>query len=64
MTANLALLLALDRLPGAVVFPVMQAGIMIVRALFAAVAWRERPGRLGAAGIAVAAGAVALINLV
>ncbi len=64
VTANLALLLALDRLPGAVVFPVMQAGIMIVGALFAAIAWHERPGRMGAAGIAVAAAAVALINIV
>lgn len=61
--ANLALLSALDRLPGAIVFPLMQAGIMIVAAAFAAVAWRERPGRLGVAGIAVAATAVALINL-
>lgn len=62
--ANLALLAALDRLPGAVAFPLMQAGIMIVAAGFAALAWRERPGRLGTTGIAVAAAAVALINLV
>lgn len=63
VAANLMLLAALDRLAGAVVFPVMQAGIMIVAAGFAALAWRERPGRLGAAGIGVAAAAVALINL-
>lgn len=64
VAANLALLSALDQLPGAVVFPLMQAGIMIVAAGFAALAWHERPGRLGTAGIIVAAGAVALINLV
>ncbi len=61
--ANLMLLAALDRLPGAVVFPIMQAGIMIVAAGFAALAWREKPGRTGLAGIAVAVAAVALINL-
>ncbi len=61
--ANLALLAALDRLPGAVAFPVMQAGIMIVATAFAAAAWRETPGRLGAIGIAIAVAAVALINL-
>ena len=54
---------ALDRLPGAVAFPIMQAGIMLVAAGFAALAWREQPGRLGLAGIAVAVAAVALINL-
>ena len=63
VAANLALLWALDRLPGAVVFPVMQAGIMIAAAGFAALAWRERPGRIGAVGIAVAAAAVVLINV-
>jgi len=63
VAANLALLAALDRLPGAVVFPLMQAGIMIVAAGFAALAWRERPGRLGSAGIIVAAAAVAFVNL-
>jgi len=61
--ANLMLLAALDRLPGAVAFPIMQAGIMIVAAGFAALAWRELPGRPGLAGIAVAVAAVALINL-
>jgi len=63
MLAGLALLAALDRLPGLVVFPVVQVGIMILATLFAALAWREKPGRLGMAGIAVAAVAVALLNL-
>jgi len=61
--ANLALLAALDRLPGVVVFPVMQAGVMIFSVAFAVVAWGEKPGRLGLAGIGLAAAAVALINL-
>ena len=61
---NLALLAALDRMPGTVVFPVLQAGIMIVSAGYAALFWRERPGRSGTMGIAVAAAAVVLINLV
>ncbi len=63
VVANIAILAALDALPGAIVFPVMQAGIMIVAAGFAAIAWREQPGRLGLAGIALAAAAVALINV-
>ncbi|MGD9496050.1 MAG: hypothetical protein AB7Y46_07055 [Armatimonadota bacterium] len=63
IVANLALLAALDRLPGAAVFPVMQAGVMIVAAGFAAVAWREKPGRLGTLGISIAAAAVVMINL-
>jgi len=61
---NLALLASLDHMPGTVVFPVLQAGIMIVAAGFAALVWRELPGRPGAVGIAVAAAAVVLINLV
>lgn len=61
--ANLALLAALDRLPGVIVFPVMQVGIMTVATAFAALAWHEKPGRLGLTGIVIAALAVSLINL-
>jgi len=56
LLASLLLLASLDHLPGVIVFPVMQAGMMIFAAGFAAVAWKERPGTLGLGGIAVAAG--------
>lgn len=63
LLASLLLLAALDRLPGVIVFPIMQAGMMVFAAAFAAVVWRELPGRLGLLGIATAASAAALINL-
>ncbi len=63
MMAALTLLAALDRLPGLVVFPVVQVGILILCTLFAVVVWREKPGRLGLIGIGVACVAVTLLNL-
>lgn len=63
MMAALTLLTALDYLPGLVVFPVVQVGILILSTLFAAVVWREKPGRLGMVGIGIACVAVTLLNL-
>ncbi len=63
MMAALTLLAALDRLPGLVVFPVVQVGILILSTLFAAAVWREKPGRLGMVGIGIACVAVTLLNL-
>jgi drug/metabolite transporter (DMT)-like permease len=57
------LLAALDALPGAVVFPVFAALGLALTTGFAAWAWREVPGKLGQAGIAIAVVAAVLINL-
>lgn len=57
------LLAALDALPGTVVFPVFAALGLALTTAFAAIAWREIPGRLGRIGLAVAIGAAVLINL-
>ncbi len=54
---------ALDSLPGAVVFPVTAALGLVFTTGGAAWLWREVPGRLGRAGLAVALAAVVLINL-
>ena len=62
-TTSAMLILSLDTLPGAVVFPVMAALGLVLTTGFAAWAWREVPGRLGQVGIAVALFAVVLINL-
>jgi drug/metabolite transporter (DMT)-like permease len=60
---NLALLVALDRLPGIVVFPVNSCGGIVLAAIIAAVLWREIPGRLGFAGIGAAAAALVCLNI-
>lgn len=60
---GIAVICALDRLPGAVVFPVFAAAGLAFTAGLATWLWREAPGRLGQAGLAVALLAVALINL-
>lgn len=57
------LLAALDALPGTVVFPVFAALGLALTTAFAAIAWREVPGRLGRVGIGVAICAAVLINL-
>jgi len=60
--AGLMTVLALSSLPGYVVFPVVQALSLTFIVAFAAVAWREVPGRAGAVGIALAIIAAALAN--
>ncbi len=63
MLTGVTLLAALDALPGTVVFPVFAALGLALTAAFAAIVWREIPGRLGQVGIGVALCAAVLINL-
>jgi drug/metabolite transporter (DMT)-like permease len=61
--SNLFTVKALHVLPGTVVYPFYSAiGLVIVVAV-SRVAWRERFGRFGTAGIAVACAAIVLVNL-
>lgn len=60
--SNMLLLYTLDVFLAAVVFPILAAVGLCLATMFAAAAWREIPGRLGWAGIAVAVIAVALAN--
>lgn len=57
------ILLALQHLPGTVVYPVSQAAMLALVLLLSALLWREVPGPLGRAGIGVALVAVILVNL-
>ncbi len=60
--ANMLMLYTLDALLAAVVFPLLAAVGLCLATMFAALVWREIPGKLGWAGIAVAVVAVALAN--
>ncbi len=59
---GITLLLALERLPGSVVFPVVSASTLALVTLLATLAWREPLGRLGALGLGLALVATALIG--
>ncbi|MGE5532010.1 MAG: hypothetical protein ACM3VW_07855 [Bacteroidota bacterium] len=59
----MALVFALDKLPGSVVFPVFAALTLALVTGAAAWLWKEIPGPLGRWGIAVATAAVVLINM-
>lgn len=54
---------ALHALPGTVVYPFYSAVGLVITVAVSRVAWRERFGRLGTAGIALAAVAVVLVNV-
>lgn len=60
---NFFLLLALQSLPGVVVFPIVSSLGLLLTVAFASVAWRERLRGLAFFGIVLAIAAVALINL-
>jgi multidrug transporter EmrE-like cation transporter len=60
---NRLMVAALERLPGTVVYPFSAAVGLVLTVAVARVAWRERFGRLGTAGIALAGVAVVLVNL-
>jgi len=59
---NLLLLGALERLPGAVVFPVSSAGGVLLATVSSAFLWRERLGRVALSGVAISVIALVLIN--
>jgi drug/metabolite transporter (DMT)-like permease len=61
--ANLSTLLALTLLPGAVVFPLVNSGGLLLVTLLAWLIFKERISRVNALGIALTLAAVLLINL-
>jgi drug/metabolite transporter (DMT)-like permease len=62
-TASYFLLEALERLDGVVVFPTMNASIVLGVTLLAILIWRELPTPATATGLALAAAAVVLLGL-
>ncbi len=60
---NILMFATLDVLLASVMFPILAAAGLSLSTIFAAIAWREIPGKLGWAGIAVAVVAVVLTNL-
>lgn len=63
LVTSYAIIVALDTLPGTIVFPVFAALGLTLTTGAAAWLWREIPGRLGQVGIAIALVAVVLINM-
>jgi drug/metabolite transporter (DMT)-like permease len=57
------LMLSLEQLPAALVFPVVSAGGVVAATLAGIIVWREVPKPLGMMGIALAAIAVAILSL-
>jgi drug/metabolite transporter (DMT)-like permease len=63
VAGNFALLAALERLPGAVVFPATSAGGLVCVVLTSAALWNERMSRPALVGAALAVPALVLVNL-
>jgi drug/metabolite transporter (DMT)-like permease len=61
--SNLFTVKALHALPGTVVYPFYSAVGLLITVAVSRVAWRERFGALGTAGIALAGVAIVLVNL-
>jgi drug/metabolite transporter (DMT)-like permease len=61
---NRFMISALQELPGTLVYPFTAAVGLVLTVAVARVAWRERFGGVGAAGIALAVVAVVLVNIV
>lgn len=55
-------LIALQTLPGTIVFPFYNTAGLLLASAFASLVWRERLGRLGKAGMVLATIAVVLLN--
>jgi multidrug transporter EmrE-like cation transporter len=60
---NRFMVAALQRLPGTLVYPFSAAVGLVLTVAVARVAWKERFGPLGTVGIALACGAIVLVNL-
>lgn len=60
---NLSILLALTALPGAIVFPLINSGGLLLVTVLAWLIFKERISRVNALGIALTLAAVLLINL-
>lgn len=63
VAATVLLLVALQQLPGILVYPATSVGNMLTGALIGVAVWSERPGRLALAGMALAVPAVFLLNI-
>lgn len=61
--APLVIVLALKSYGGAIVFPFAEATAVAMTVAFAALAWRELPGKVGLIGIGIVIVAAVLINL-
>ncbi|MBI2940398.1 MAG: EamA family transporter [Chloroflexi bacterium] len=62
VVGNYGLLAALERLPGAIVFPVSSAGGVLLVTVTSGLLWGERLGRPAAAGVLLSTLALALVN--
>ncbi len=60
--SNLLILYTLDMFLASVMFPILAAVGLSLATVFAALAWREIPGRLGWSGIVIAVAAIILAN--
>ncbi len=63
VAATLLTLYGLDLYPASILFPITAALTLAIITAFAAIAWRELPGKIGWAGIAAALAAVVLANM-
>lgn len=63
VVANGFLLKSLETVTGVVAFPLRDSAVVVLVSLLGVIVWKERPGRLGAAALATAAGAVVLLAL-
>ncbi len=62
--AALSIVIALQRVPGIIVYPFYSAAGLLVTVLFSRMIWKERIGALETAGMAFALGSIVLVNLV
>lgn len=63
VVATVAQLVAIDRAPGVVAFPVMACGGVVATAIFCAIVWEERFTRRMLIGMGIAVIGLALVNL-
>jgi multidrug transporter EmrE-like cation transporter len=63
ITGNLSILLALTMLPGAIVFPLISSGGLLLVTLLAWLFFKEQISRVNTIGIALTLAAVLLVNL-
>lgn len=60
---NLLLIIALERLPGVIVFPFTSSVGLVLATVFAMIAWEERLRKIGIVGIVLATLAAVFINI-
>ncbi len=62
VVSNALTLLGLERVPGVVAFPLLNIGVILLASLSGIAVWRERPGRVELAAIALSALAIVLMT--